>query len=81
VVLKLVASCRWNCGFDKLPTTFEMKTLRSEVAEDYDIERCRREQCQIRASVGNVMENYSAEVLSSRLRTNVLENTIYDNFP
>jgi hypothetical protein len=25
VVLKLVSSCRWNCGLDKLSTILEMK--------------------------------------------------------
>jgi hypothetical protein len=25
VVLKLLASCRWNCGLDKLSTILEMK--------------------------------------------------------
>jgi hypothetical protein len=27
VVLKLVASCCWNCGLDKLSTILEMKTF------------------------------------------------------
>jgi len=27
VVLKLVASCRWNCGLDKLSTILKIKTL------------------------------------------------------
>jgi hypothetical protein len=30
VVLKLVASCRWNCGLDKLSTILEMKTLQRQ---------------------------------------------------
>jgi hypothetical protein len=32
VVLKLVASCRWNCGLDKLATILEMKTLHKQPA-------------------------------------------------
>ena len=30
VVLKLVASCRWNCGLDKLSTILRMKILRRQ---------------------------------------------------
>jgi hypothetical protein len=31
VVLKLVASCRWNCGLGKLSTILEMKILRRQL--------------------------------------------------
>jgi hypothetical protein len=32
VVLKLVASCRWKCGLDKLLTILENKTLYRQLA-------------------------------------------------
>jgi hypothetical protein len=32
VVLKLVASCRWNCGLDKLATILKMKTFHTQLA-------------------------------------------------
>jgi hypothetical protein len=31
VVLKLVASCRWNCGLGKLSTILEMEILRRQL--------------------------------------------------